>query len=153
MDSKDNQNENTQTEYDINSLTKHIIETLQKLEKLQKADTGKPIEVLKPLLNKSCEPIVEYYEIEGRGSCLQLNEEVKKNKKLEKEEFDNEPISDSCTCRKMYNWYVQGPCECSEDMKKRNKVCVNCHTTQFRSCHRNCADSRKDLPEYYVAYM
>jgi len=152
MESKDNQNENIQPENDINALTKHIIETLQKLERMQKAETFKPIEVLRPILNKSCEPIVEYYEIEEGGSRLHLNEEPK-NSNAEKQEFENEPIPDTCTCRKMYNWYVQGHCDCTEDMKKRNKVCVNCHTTQFRSCHRNCANSCQDLPEYYVAYM
>ena len=65
-----------------------------------------------------------------------------------KREFDNYPIPDSCTCRKMYNCYVPDVCTCTEDMKKRNKVCSSCHTTQFRSCHRYCGDD--SLPVYKI---
>ena len=63
-------------------------------------------------------------------------------------EFENHPIPDDCTCRKMYNWYIPRPCICTEDMKKRNKVCSSCHATQLRSCHRNCGTDA--LPIYTI---
>lgn len=65
-----------------------------------------------------------------------------------KKEFDDNPIPESCTCKKLYNWYEPLPCSCTESMKERNKVCSSCHVTQTRSCHRNCG--MNPMPLYTI---
>ena len=66
-----------------------------------------------------------------------------------KREFENEPIPESCVCKKIYNWYEPTPCLCTEDMRERNKVCVSCHATQMRSCHRSCGEG--PIPTYTIS--
>ena len=56
-----------------------------------------------------------------------------------KQEFDDDPLPDSCDCGRIYNCYEPKPCCCTQEMKERKKVCGSCHMTQSRSCHRNCA--------------
>ena len=66
--------------------------------------------------------------------------------------FDSCPIPDTCTCRKIYNWYTPDVCTCTDEMKLDGKmVCASCHTTQRRSCHRNCGCQL--LPVYSTGYL
>ena len=81
----------------------------------------------------------ESAQVQEEAEQVQEEAEEKYRTWWAKQEFDDNPLPDSCDCGRIYNCYEPMPCCCTKEMKERKKVCGSCYMTQSRSCHRNCA--------------